>query len=386
MKINYKKAFILSTFFLIILLLAQFSFFRIRGKFLLYSIMGFATPSAVPKIQSDLLLSDFEPISSYKATDTRQNKLPSMPVIEAHGHLGKYFKTSPEDISKKLNEYNIKYFISLNMLHGDEFKKFKNEYNDKRIIHLSTLNFKRLKEENSINLMLNDLEEDIKNGTKGIKLWKNFGLLEKKKDGSRLKMNDPSLNPLFEKIAAQHLNVCIHTADPPAFFRPIDKLNERYEELSRRPEWAFNGKEFPTFDEVMNEREELFSRHRNINFIAVHFAEFPQDLKKASILLDKHPNVFLDIAARIDELGRHPYEVKDFFLKYQDRILFGMDGPPNKSKLEIYSRFLETKDEYFDYSPVGKDRKGFWKIYGLNLPKFVLAKIYFKNAERLFKL
>ena len=136
----------------------------------------------------------------------------------------------------------------------------------------------------------------------------------------------------------------------------------------------------------MAERDELFARHRNIPFIAVHFAEYPHDLKKAKELLDKHPNVYIDIAARIDELGRHPREVRKFIIRYQNRILFGMDGPPNESKLAIYSRFLETGDEYFDYSHTGKKRKGLWKIHGLSLPKPVLQKLYYSNAARIFKV
>ncbi len=356
----------------------------IRVKFLAYKIFGFQTPNEIPSFNSLVLVQDFKPKSALEAPDTRKSNLPSMPIVETHGHLGKMFRTNPEEVSKNLTELGIKKFINLSFTTGEDFVKLKAEYPDPRIIHFSTFNWKRLSEDNFAEKMLSDLKIDIANGTKGIKLWKNFGLNLKKKNGERLRLDDPELDPLFIECAKSGLIISIHTADPVAFFSPIDEKNERYEELLRHPEWSFAAKEFPKLDQVLAERNALFKRHPTLTFVALHFAESANELTNAEKFLQDHPNVYVDIAARIDELGRQPYKAKAFLTKYADRILFGVDGAPDRGKLEVYSRFLETTDEYFDYYPEHKPRKGFWKIYGLGLDKATLEKIYFKNAEGLF--
>ena len=233
--------------------------------------------------------------------------------------------------------------------------------------------------------MVSDLQKDIQNGTQGIKLWKNFGLDFKKPDGSRLTIDDPILDPLFKECEKAGLVISIHTVDPKSFFDPIDRFNERYEELLRRPEWAFDPEKYPDRKVVLQERNRLFQKHSGLTFIALHLAESAESLDDVALLLEKNSNVYVDIAARIDELGRQPYKTRKFFIQYQDRIFFGTDGPPEQEKYEVYSRFLETQDEYFDYYPANKPRKGFWKIYGVFLDESVLEKIYYKNAEELLR-
>ncbi len=384
MKNKLKFLLILSLLANALLLFFLFPANVIWVKFLAYKAFGLQTPNEIPSFSSLVLVQDFKPKSALDSTDKRESKLPSMQVIETHGHLGKMFKTSPEEVSKELTSLGIKKFINLSFTTGEDFVKLKSEYNDPRIIHFSTFNWKRLEEDNFTELMLNDLRKDIANGTKGIKLWKNFGLNLKKKNGERLRLDDPQLDLLFEECAKAGLVISIHTADPVAFFSPIDEKNERYEELLRHPEWSFASKEFPTLAQVLEERNTRFKRHPKLRFVALHFGELANDLSGAEKFLQDHPNVHVDIAARIDELGRQPYKTKAFFTKFADRILFGVDGPPDRGKLEVYSRFLETTDEYFDYYPEHKPRKGFWKIYGLGLDKTTLEKIYFGNAEGLY--
>lgn len=385
MKNKLKSLLILSLFLNLCFLFFLFPQNQIRTKFFFLRLIGsqIAT-NEIPTFSPLVLVQNFQPISLLRSEDKRISKLPTMPVIETHGHLGKFFKTTPEQVSKQLTELGIQKFINLSFTTGDEFLELKKEYSDPRIIHFSTFNWKRLEEQNSIELMLADLRKDISNGTKGIKLWKNFGLHLKKHNGERLKIDDPELDPIFAECEKAGLIISIHTADPEAFFSPIDEKNERYEELLRHPEWSFYSSEFPTLETVLTERNNRFKRHPKLKFVALHFGEYANDLIKAEELLLNNPNVYVDIAARIDELGRQPYKAKDFFTKFSDRILFGVDGPPDRGKLEIYSRFLETKDEYFDYYPPHKSRKGIWKIYGLGLEKSVLEKIYRKNAESLF--
>ena len=377
---------ILSLFLNLLLVFFLFPKNQIRAKFLVLRLFGSqTTTNHIPSISPLVLVQDFQPISILHSEDKRISKLPSMPVIETHGHLGKFFKTSPEEVSKQLTELGIKTFIHLSFTTGDEFLKLKKEYSDPRIIHFSTFNWKRLGEENGIQSMLSDLRQDIANGTKGIKLWKNFGLHLKKRNGERLKIDDPELDLLFVECEKAGLIISIHTVDPEAFFSPIDEKNERYEELLRHPEWSFYSSEFPSFETVLEERNNRFKRHPYLKFVSLHFGEHANDLTKAEKLLTENPNVYLDIAARIDELGRQPYRTKEFFTKFSERILFGVDGAPDKGKLEVYSRFLETRDEYFDYYPPHKPRKGIWKIYGLGLENSILEKIYYKNAEKLYK-
>lgn len=386
MKNKMKILLFCSIFLNIILLLYSVPAIPIKIKFMIINAFGYITPSSAPIIKKHIFIEDYKPLPVLDSTDRRMNKLPLYPVFETHGHLGFPFSENPEEITKKLNDLGIFKFINLSFKTGKEYKNIKLKYNDPKIIHFSAFNWKRLKEsENFIQLMLDDLKKDIANGSKGIKLWKDFGLMFKKKNGERLKMNDPILDPLFQECARSKLIIAIHTADPKSFFSPIDEKNERYEELLRHPEWSFASDEFPQLETVLKERDELFARHPNLIFVSLHFAEYANDLNKAEKLLENNKNVYLEFSARIDELGRQPFSTKKFFEKFQDRIFYGTDGTPDKGKYEIYSRFLETNDEYFDYTPPHKPRKGFWKIYGLGLNRQILEKIYFKNANNIFK-
>ncbi|MBE7412166.1 MAG: amidohydrolase family protein [Leptospiraceae bacterium] len=375
----------LSLFGNVLFLAYQIPYIQIKMRFLLFGALGFSVPKNVPYVKKNVLVTEFYPISMLEMKDIRLKNLPTYPVFEMHGHLGFPFQKNPEEVTKLMDELKIVKMINLSFKTGEEFQKIKSSYNDPRIIHFSTFNWKRIDErENFIPLMLDDLKKDISVGSKGIKLWKNFGLMLKKRNGERLKMNDSILDPLFQECAKHNLPIFIHTVDPKSFFSPIDEKNERYDELVRRPEWSFASNEYPSFDEVLQERDELFGRHPNVKFVALHFAEYSHNLQKADKLLTSNKNVYIDISARIDELGRQPYSAKKFFEKFQDRIFFGTDGPPDRGKYEIYSRFLETKDEYFDYYPFNKPRKGLWKIYGLGLSPEVLKKIYYENANTFF--
>jgi predicted TIM-barrel fold metal-dependent hydrolase len=175
-----------------------------------------------------------------------------------------------------------------------------------------------------------------------------------------------------------------HTADPDAFFRPIDPSNERYEELAAHPDWGFFGSQYSK-PELLDQRDRVFARHPKTTFVAAHVAESSENLARVTKLLSGHPNVFVDISARASELGRQPYRAREFFLRFPDRILFGTDLLPEKTMYRLYFRFLETADEYFEY-PSHASRQGRWNIYGLHLPDDVLRKVYRENALRLLRL
>ena len=227
------------------------------------------------------------------------------------------------------------------------------------------------------------LEAAAQQGASGLKIFKRFGLNYRNADGSLMRIDDPRWNPIWEACGRLGLPVIIHTADPAAFFRPIDETNERWEELSRHPDWSFYGDAFPSREELLAARNRVIDRQPQTIFIGAHLANNPEDLQTVSEWLDQYPNLYVELASRIGELGRQPYTARKFFLKHSDRILFGTDGPWLETRLRLYWRFLETFDEYFPYSEKDFPPQGFWRIYGIGLPDEVLRRVYYENASRI---
>lgn len=220
-------------------------------------------------------------------------------------------------------------------------------------------------------------------GVCGLKVFKGLGLEYRGLDGKLLTIDDPRFDPIWKTCGELGWPVIIHTADPAAFFLPTDPTNERYEELSRRPEWSFAGEGFPTRRELLDQLLRVVKRHPHTNFIAAHVANYAEDLGQAAQWLDEYPNLYVEIASRISELGRQPYTARKFLIKYSDRVLFGTDGPWPEKRLSSYWRFLETEDEYFPYSEKEVPPQGLWQIYGVHLPEEVLQKVYYGNALKL---
>ena len=224
------------------------------------------------------------------------------------------------------------------------------------------------------------LELDVKAGAVGLgELSKNLGLRVRKTDGSRLPIDDPELDPIWETAARLRIPVLIHTGDPQEFFQPLDMRNERWLELALYPERRVSGAEYPTFEELIAERDRLFKRHPKTMFILAHMGWQANDLGRLGHLLDGMPNVYPDVSAVLYELGRQPRAARAFMVKYQDRVLFGKDSY-QPDEFPYYWRVFETPDEYFDYY---RDYHAFWKLYGLDLPDEVLKKLYYKNALRI---
>ena len=225
------------------------------------------------------------------------------------------------------------------------------------------------------------LEELVEHGACGLKIWKDLGTIVRQADGSLLRIDDQRLDPLYEKAAELGVPIMYHIADPDAFFLPIDAENERYEELAAHPEWSYYGSHYGKL-ELLAQRDRVIARHPKTTFVGAHVAEHPEDLAYVTELLEKNPNLHVDIGARCAELGRQPYTAREFFLKFADRILFGTDLIPEVNMYRLHYRFLETRDEYFEY-PSHASRQGRWNIYGLFLPDDVLLKVYRENAIRL---
>jgi predicted TIM-barrel fold metal-dependent hydrolase len=239
------------------------------------------------------------------------------------------------------------------------------------------------------------IEDAHRAGAKGLKVLKTLGLfLREKGSGKLVRIDDPRFDPMWEAVGSLKMPVAIHTSDPEAFFLPIDRFNERWEELHNHPDWSFHGKDFPSNRELQEARRNVMRRHPRTQFVCLHVAN-SEDLRYVSECLDNHPNMNVDIAARIGELGRQPRMAAKFFDKYQDRIVFGTDASAGTSTpqqtfgdalYEIYFRFLETEDEYFDYAPAPVPPQGRWRIYGLGLKEQILRKVYEGNAARLLGL
>ena len=231
--------------------------------------------------------------------------------------------------------------------------------------------------------MADRLSNAVRQGASGLKLLKDLGLHVRDRDGKLIKPDDSRFDPVWQRAGELKIPVLWHCADPVAFFRPTDERNERWEELYRNPEWSFYGKDFPSHQQLIEARNRVIARHPDTNFICAHMADLPEDLAQLSRHLDAHPNMYVEIAARVAELGRQPYTARRFFLKYSDRILFGTDGVPPTSELIPHWRFLETWDEYFPYEDNPFPPQGLWNIYGIGMPDDVLKSVYHKNAERL---
>jgi predicted TIM-barrel fold metal-dependent hydrolase len=220
-------------------------------------------------------------------------------------------------------------------------------------------------------------------GAEGLKIWKGLGLQVRDQDDRLVDVDDARLATVWEAAGELDLPIVIHVADPVAFFDPVDETNERWEELGNHPEWAFTSPPFPPFKHILDGLAALVTRHPRTTFIGAHVGCYAENLTWVGELLERCPNFYVDISARIGELGRQPYSARRFFLNYADRILFGSDMGPDPEAYRIIYRFLETEDEYFNYNAAPIPMQGRWYIHGLSLPEDVLEKVYYRNAERI---
>ena len=224
------------------------------------------------------------------------------------------------------------------------------------------------------------LEADIAAGAVGVgEIGKGFGLSTKKRDGSRLKLDDPALDAIWQACARLKIPVFIHTGDPQEFYKPVDYSNERWLELSLFPGRRVSAEQFPSFDGLMSERDALFRRNPKTTFVAAHMGWHANDLGRLGTLMTELPNVYTEVGAVLYDIGRQPRGAHDFFIKFQDRILFGKDSF-QPEEYPYYWRVFETRDDYFDYY---RGYHAFWKLYGIDLPDSVLKKVYFQNALKL---
>ena len=331
----------------------------------------------------DLKLTDWQPVSQMIIKSTKVAKA-KFPVIDIHNHLGKLENT--EHYLEEMDKAGVWKCVSLDANSKDDFYKehirISQSVSKDRFLLFFRPDFSKIDEPNFGENEAERLEKAVNHGCRGLKIAKTLGLGFKDKTGKFVTVDDPRIDPIWAKCGELGIPVEIHVSDPKAFFTPIDEYNERYDELGNNPEWSFYGDEFPSKKQILDARNRVIKKHPNTIFIGAHFGNLPEDLNVVGKWLDSYPNFYVDIDARISELGRQPYTARRFFLKYQDRILFGTDTPCNAEAYRLYFRFLETDDEYIDPTKAHK-LQGRWMIYGLYLPDEVLEKVYNKNALKI---
>ncbi len=326
---------------------------------------------------------DYKPRSTLKVAEHPVPRA-KFPVIDIHSHQPN--PMSPEQfdrVVKGMDANNLRLLVNLSGGSGEQLRRglqaiASSPYKD-RMVLFANVNFSGAGTPGWAATAAAQLEADIKAGAKGLKIFKGLGLRDRKADGSRLKVDDPELDPIWAACARLGVPVLIHTAEPQEFFEPIDAHNERWLELALYRDRRYPAGEFPRFEELLAERDRMFKKHPKTTFIAAHFAYRANDLQKATEMMESMPNVYLEVAAILAELGRQPRAAHAFFTKYQDRVLFGKDSY-QPDEYPYYWRVFETTDEYFDYY---RDYHAFWKLYGMGLPDEVLKKLYYKNALKL---
>jgi predicted TIM-barrel fold metal-dependent hydrolase len=332
------------------------------------------------KAEVSLRLSDFQP-RSMLVTNVHGLRRAKFPVVDYHNHLD---AQDPAAVLKVMDECGIERIVNITMQVGREalavIERFHSSAPD-RFATIAWMDWTDLQTSDFFSRCADRIEKMVEHGACGLKVWKDLGTSLRDSNGELLRVDDERLAPMFEKAAELRVPVMFHTADPDAFFLPVDEHNERYEELAAHPEWSFYSSHFGK-EELLQQRDRVFAHHPRTTFVAAHVAERPEKLSYVSELLDRYSNVYVDIGARSAELGRQPYTARDFFLKHSNRILFGTDLVPDVSMYRLHFRFLETADEYFEY-PSHASRQGRWNIYGLFLPDDVLKRVYRENALRL---
>ena len=377
----------------------MYLFAQRQGRFILFLLLIQACcvarsqegPSQLPTIDK------FLPKSMLKSrsTDLRHARFP---VVDIHSHMGLRLKGDRDALQKYIevmDRNHIALSISLDARLGDEEKHLDFLRADSgRLLVFAHIDFQgngvedrpetwACNQPGFVRTTCEQLKRAREKGIVGVKFFKQFGLVYRDARGELLKIDDERWKPIWHTCAELGFPVLIHTGDPAAFFEPVTPQNERYEELFRHPEWSFHGDKFPARNELLAARNRVIQRNPQTVFIGAHVAGNSEDLATVSQWLSEFPNLYIEIASRIGEMGRQPFTARKFVIENQDKILLGTDGPWPEERLGYYWRFLETNDEYFPYSEKRPQPQGLWFIYGLDLPDNVLRKIYYKNALQI---
>ena len=355
-------------------------------------IIGFSIYYIIDLIQTKNNLMDIEEYSPKSTLVIPENIITKAkyPFVDVHNHIWNMPIKDLSDMVKEMDEMNMGFIINLSGS-GIGTQALRNEYFSKSISNIKdnfpnrfglfiNVDFERIDEEGFAQMNVDMIKDAVSRGAMGLKIYKSLGLTSKDAMGNRIAVNDIRLDPIWNICGELGIPVLIHSGEPASFWKPKDKYNERWLELRQKPSRYRDPLTNPSFEEVLAEQHDIFRKHKNTTFINAHLGWMGNDLERLRKHLDEYPNVITEIAAVIAELGRQPIFARQFFIDYQDRILFGKDTY-NVKEYHLYFRVLETADEHFDYF---RKRHAHWRMYGLNLPDEVLKKVYYKNALKLF--
>jgi predicted TIM-barrel fold metal-dependent hydrolase len=344
----------------------------------------------------DAALSKFDPVASL-TLERRSVTRAAYPAVDVHFHLESLPDSiGPDRLIQAMDAAGIDKIVNLGGTPGGMFEHFAETFYaqyPERIILFAKPDPGALQRDDGIERDLEWIKRAARLGARGLKENKSFGLGQRDAAGDLVPVDDVRLAPIWNLAGDLGMPVIIHTGEPPAFWQPVDVHNERYAELLENPSWSLYGADNPSREALMEQRERLLARHPRTNIIGAHFGMNPDDLAYAARLMDTYPNYYVDMSSVIQELGRQPYSARRFFIRYQDRILFGTDGgyglvadgegwTPERM-FASHFEFLETDNEYIDYPMADITKQGKWHVYGLDLPDEVLEKIYVGNAEKL---
>jgi predicted TIM-barrel fold metal-dependent hydrolase len=341
---------------------------------------------------SELPLAKYRPYSRLRLPQTTVPRA-RVPAVDAHAHLGRWLTEGrwavpdvPEFVGL-MDSCNVTAVVNLDGRWGGELEDNLDRY-DRRYPHrfatFCHVDWAALREPGADTRLADSLERSVSAGACGLKVWKDLGLGVRDADDRLVLPDDPRLDALWETAGRLGVPIAIHTADPVAFFDPVDERNERLEELLARPDWSFCDPMYPSFDRLVAALETVVAAHPGTTFIAVHAGCYAEDLAWVDRMLSSYANFHIDIAARIAELGRQPRATRALFLSHPERVLFGTDEiPPNLDAYQRYFRFMETADECFPYSPDDPPGSGRWPISALDLPEDAARRVYAGNAQRL---
>ncbi len=305
------------------------------------------------------------------------------PFVDVHNHQWRMGEGQDlSEVTAEMDQLNMAVMVNLSGRGGEQLKRAvlnARQNAPGRFVVFTNVSFDGFDDPDWTERTVRQIEEDVKNGAQGLKIYKNLGLTLTDAAGERIPVDHPRIDPVWAKCGELAIPVLIHTGEPAPFWRPKDAENERLQELMERPRRYRDPALYPPWDEIMGEQHAIFRKHPGTTFVNAHLGWMGNDLGRLGKLLDEMPNVYTEIGAVLAELGRQPRFAREFFLRHQDRVLFGKDSW-NPSEYPVYFRVLETADEYFDYY---RRRHAFWKMYGLDLPEEVLKKLYYKNALRI---
>ncbi len=342
------------------------------------------------QIEQPLGFEEYDPVSTLKVAEHKVTRS-KYPFIDIHNHQ---YSMSNQDLSKlvaDMDALNMGVMVNLSGRGWSQqweegtatikgmLANVKKNY-PKRFMVFTNPELKGVGSPGYGERAAKQVEEDVKAGAVGMKVYKSLGFSGiKDTDGKRVAVSDPRLDPIWAKCGELGIPVIIHTADPKSFWDPLDRYNERWLELKTHAGRKRSNNDPVPFDSLMKEQHAVFTRHPKTKFINAHMGWYPNDLRKLDSLMTRFPNMYVEIGAVIAELGRQPRAARHFFVKWQDKILFGKDSWV-PSEYATYFRVLETEDEYFPYH---KKYHAFWRMYGMGLPDEVLKKVYYKNALKL---